>query len=732
MLFCYFPITFKAQPEDDSGLTSALLKKQLRLAISSNPEFAPFAIPALIDKLTSDSWAAKHDSLEVICDCFGSFGSDGFSPHLIAIWTCLKQSVFNAQDQENELIALKCIREMTKCMTKSATVLTRGNTFETGNASALSKFVELVTGECLEDILGKQSYGKQCGGMLMSAASCSPSACLLIYGKTFNQILNAMSDPDYPIPKQAVCLQVLVKLLTSVQCVFSSTPASNPLILQKSQVLELFVGHILNDTSYMPLRTASVKGIYTCLLMSDIFCEEDLHLMGVNLTTTALKHQFKDDVYSLGAESLRGMILLALNCPNLIIRLSLPIVYDDIIASAGNNVNLLEKIAAASSEIWDKGIVFLLGQFISHLTQPILENSKSLLMSIQKMLQIRQISDAKYDFAPFQILERIFNIKGLVDLILSGDEGFEEIFGGVVGIVTQISDFTVQGCIFKLILSHESKSMKNIVRSLYVNCICYLRSESILHVNLNSQFMKSMIYEAINSHDQTHCEAVGKICGSIINKTFTKQGSIDFLSQMYQEFGTASQQISKPNVGNGLILIYCWIAKGLIMQQQESGLEIASSIMQLLEDGQLCSVAAYSVGIIIKDFDVFSKQAFTRCSILYKQRFYNHVIPYIYLGFDNALGENKNCFLVSLSHLLRNIPKVILLAELPKLFPMLIFSLNSLNADLKLATLGTIQFIAVESPTFLAKQRTTLFSNLIALSRYAKDVPSTNPVLIFV
>jgi DNA repair/transcription protein MET18/MMS19 len=59
VVFCYFPITFKAIPDDPLGLTIDDLKSRLRDVVAATPKFAPFAIPVMIEKLSSDSWSAK-------------------------------------------------------------------------------------------------------------------------------------------------------------------------------------------------------------------------------------------------------------------------------------------------------------------------------------------------------------------------------------------------------------------------------------------------------------------------------------------------------------------------------------------------------------------------------------------------------------------------------------------------------------------------------------------------
>lgn len=55
----YFPVTFRPPPNDPYGITAQDLKDLLQKCISANQHFAPFAFPALIDKLDSTSVNVK-------------------------------------------------------------------------------------------------------------------------------------------------------------------------------------------------------------------------------------------------------------------------------------------------------------------------------------------------------------------------------------------------------------------------------------------------------------------------------------------------------------------------------------------------------------------------------------------------------------------------------------------------------------------------------------------------
>ena len=58
-VFNYFPITFKPPPDDPYGITAQNLKDRLRDCIASTSDFAPYAFPALLDKLDSTSMNTK-------------------------------------------------------------------------------------------------------------------------------------------------------------------------------------------------------------------------------------------------------------------------------------------------------------------------------------------------------------------------------------------------------------------------------------------------------------------------------------------------------------------------------------------------------------------------------------------------------------------------------------------------------------------------------------------------
>lgn len=63
----YFPITFRAKPDDPIGITADDLKLLLRLCIAGTSDFAPLAFPYLIEKLDYQVTANVKVSKGFIC-----------------------------------------------------------------------------------------------------------------------------------------------------------------------------------------------------------------------------------------------------------------------------------------------------------------------------------------------------------------------------------------------------------------------------------------------------------------------------------------------------------------------------------------------------------------------------------------------------------------------------------------------------------------------------------------
>ncbi|KAK9102309.1 hypothetical protein Sjap_019563 [Stephania japonica] len=123
----YFPVHFTHQ-NDDFDVKRDDLSKALMLAFASTSLFEPFAIPLLLEKLSSSLTLAKVDSLKYLSYLSVKYGADRMAKHASTIWSLLKEAIFTSyqepiisrisdladcKGQENEIAreALLCLQK---------------------------------------------------------------------------------------------------------------------------------------------------------------------------------------------------------------------------------------------------------------------------------------------------------------------------------------------------------------------------------------------------------------------------------------------------------------------------------------------------------------------------------------------------------------------------------------------------------------------------------------------
>ncbi|RID76450.1 hypothetical protein BRARA_B03419 [Brassica rapa] len=91
---CYFPLHYTHTKGDEASIPREDLSRGLSLAISSTPFFEPYAIPLLLEKLSSSLPVAKVDSLKCLKDCAVNYGVNRMKKHYEGIWSAIKDALY--------------------------------------------------------------------------------------------------------------------------------------------------------------------------------------------------------------------------------------------------------------------------------------------------------------------------------------------------------------------------------------------------------------------------------------------------------------------------------------------------------------------------------------------------------------------------------------------------------------------------------------------------------------
>jgi DNA repair/transcription protein MET18/MMS19 len=118
IIFCYFPITFKAPPGNVIKITTEDLKNGLRECLVSVPELSKFAIPQLIEKLSSRLDNTKRDALDVLIAGGDVYNFEDYSSNLDKLTEILRDEAFDNAGEVLEEDYIKAITGFTKIFSR--------------------------------------------------------------------------------------------------------------------------------------------------------------------------------------------------------------------------------------------------------------------------------------------------------------------------------------------------------------------------------------------------------------------------------------------------------------------------------------------------------------------------------------------------------------------------------------------------------------------------------------
>ncbi|KAI7734329.1 hypothetical protein M8C21_017034 [Ambrosia artemisiifolia] len=95
ILGSYFPIHF-THPKGEDDLKREELSRALMLAFASTPLFEPFAIPLLLEKLSSSLPSAKIESLKYLSYCMDNYRGNEIQEQHETLWSSLKDIVLTS------------------------------------------------------------------------------------------------------------------------------------------------------------------------------------------------------------------------------------------------------------------------------------------------------------------------------------------------------------------------------------------------------------------------------------------------------------------------------------------------------------------------------------------------------------------------------------------------------------------------------------------------------------
>ncbi|XP_021749612.1 MMS19 nucleotide excision repair protein homolog isoform X2 [Chenopodium quinoa] len=207
----YFPIHYTHPKSEDVDISREDLSRALMMAFSASPFFEPFAIPLLLEKLSSNLPLAKIDSLKYLSDCTVKYGPDRIAKHAEAIWNSLKAAICNlprgpsedvssfASDLSNGMIfeENEITKEALNLLQKVASQQNSGFLNLVLKDRDINNLINSFTASGSSDSIPPQNEQELCfvGRIFSVLAKASTSSCNAVFDTLFLRLLDNLRVP---------------------------------------------------------------------------------------------------------------------------------------------------------------------------------------------------------------------------------------------------------------------------------------------------------------------------------------------------------------------------------------------------------------------------------------------------------------------------------------------------------------------------------------------------------
>ncbi|CAO3642299.1 unnamed protein product [Mucor fragilis] len=722
--FCYFPITFKPPPDDPYGITAEDLKISLRECISSTPLFAKFTLPLILEKLSSTSGSAKRDSMETLAACAPVYGAEALLPSINDIFNSLKLEVFHAIDAPLEDAAIEAIRAVV-CALGASSVSS------TSEQDPTEKALKPLLDECatnLKDPDMKDS--KQTGRILRAAASASDNACHYIVDNIVPLVLKQYRETNVATLRKAN-VDILIELLEACKTLYGSAGEEikdedvvSPLAQHKDRFFGIFESCLVASNEYNLLRLSGLTGLKLMILSKGYLESNEVGLAVQSINKILLDEQDEE----LRSAALEALCVTSHINSKYINEMTLPSLIDRLPDSTDSGTNYMHvlyalRVLSPAPAVYQHAMPLLIKKFDIVCASD--QNDNYAYAIIETVLQILRIKSAEKHTDVAEGIKTIIphfitkSVEASLDtsnnLVLQSS--IMEVVALIVITIFSKADSSAQKSFldkaFKLFVGGQLPEFA-ITSTQRFTIVCSLRKDVGLPISSSIEdYLNEMVTLALGATNPIQIACASRVIGSIINKWRDNLALTEYVKATTLVLDdTITQQAT--NSKNAL-QVYLWITKALVLRTHALGYELTTRVIEWCGN-KTAPEAPQGFDILIGDDELaLNKNTFATTTILYKQRFFSFCLPKLVDGFRSAEDDVKPNYLIALSYVLKNVPKQILLNELPPLVPLLIQSLALSDATLKVSTLETFKLAVSEAADVVAPQIRTILPPLLTL-----------------
>ncbi|KAF2172963.1 hypothetical protein M409DRAFT_16914 [Zasmidium cellare ATCC 36951] len=716
-VFNYFPITFKPPPDDPYGITAQDLKDRLRDCIAANSDFAPYAFPALLDKLDSTSINTKRDVLQTLQACISRYLANTINLYSVTLWDALKFEIINIQEEDLAQEALKALELIAE---KFAT-----------SEGPLNSYIRPIVKECnehLEDAPTKQSQGA--GRILHAVSKAGPTVADKIAKGVF-PVLFTLFQSSESIAKRRGLIEVFNQIVSAYRDLQMSDPKANAEALQAfaDDALSAMVRAIANaPKAEVSFRLAALSGLSQLATVRSALSEDQIK-RAIDAIDEVILHERIEGHGDISAEAVKSLVDVAHALPEAVRQQSIPafmVQLPDVPQDGASWKPVLEAFVQLSSEqqIFDTVAVRIKNKLnAAKFQNASKEYQRALLLALlyvftygSPMREDGTIRSSYFSDYAEPLIDRLRDA-----LPSEQDDSTAEIIGRLTNVILRQQSPHFQSSIYNKNMEWMLSSADGIdtadsrVRRFAPFSTYYyasLRPEIVDPSNIVSLLKAVSHYLLGGTQDSTGSSIVARHLSLVINK-FLKS---DSMQRTLQDAGIEVEALLSGEATPEKVTVAFAVVKALIIQGRSGALMMKYIQLLLQTLPKADKTFARRFAELLAPDDILTKDNHCLVSNLYKQKTFSQTISPMVESVRTAEASVKPKYLVAMSGILRWLPYSIIESSLGSLMPSLLQSLDlndKADQPVKDSTLTVFESLLMHDPNIAAEHSASLITRLL-------------------
>lgn len=319
VLSCYFPIEFTPPKNNPFNISREDLVLGLRTCLTSTKQFAPYAIPLYVEKLSSDMADAKKDSLITFTDCLKIYDSRFVEPFLSDIWMQIRKDYLLSDNSELTPLYLQFIENLLLCLQNISsskenqdqemdvdeqTISNIHNhiDIEPSQETAMDVLVDSFIRDCLQTLKDPElAIAKQCAEIILRISNISSSSHEKICKTLLPVIQLSLAKYKSSLQRENMLFMVLKLLGKNLS---SEEKLSDMLVQFIDQVLSIYF-EILELPENIQLKIICLQSMKEILIKQDQFSGINFSVVLMHLIKPLFKEKLDQKIRILYPEIVR-------------------------------------------------------------------------------------------------------------------------------------------------------------------------------------------------------------------------------------------------------------------------------------------------------------------------------------------------------------------------------------------------------------------------------------------